>query len=121
MRDLTCLIATAFILLATSSAQSQNVNINSMSGDWLSGKNHDEPTWFRPSFEGYEAVVPFFLGQSRLRVSDGHLGSNIKIEAHNGRVCWFYVGAITSKEMTWTLREGDSSGCPRFELFRRYK
>ena len=84
-------------------------------------ENHDEPTWFRPSFEGYDAVVPFFLGQSRLRVAGGHLGSNIKVEAHNGRVCWFYVGAITSKEITWTLREGDTSGCSRFELFRRYK
>lgn len=121
MRNPIRLVAMAFVLLGTSSAQSQNVSFNSISGDWLSGRNHDEPTWFTRSFEGYDAVVPFFLGQSRLSASDNRLGSNLRIEARDGRVCWYYVGAITSKEMTWTFRDGDSSSCPRSEMFRRYK
>src|SRR5947199_1798132 len=105
MRDRTRLITMAFVLLATSSAQSQNVSFNSISGDWLSGRTHDEPTWFTPSFEGYDAVVLFFLGKSRLSASEGHGGSNLRIEARDGRVCWYYVGAITSREMTWTIRD----------------
>ena len=118
MRDV-CLITAAFALLATSSAQSQSADFSSISGNWLSGRNHDEPTWFTPAFEGYDAVVPFFLGQSRLSRSDGRLASNLKIESRDGQVCWYYVGTITSKEMTWTLRDGNSSNCPRSELFRR--
>jgi hypothetical protein len=100
MRDVTRLIATVFVLLGTSSAQSQNVNFSSISGNWLSGRNQAEPAWFTPAFEGYEAVAPFFLGQSRLSRSDGHLASNLKIESRDGKVCWYYVGSITSKEMT---------------------
>ena len=97
MRDV-YLITTVFALLATSSAQSQSVNFNSISGNWLSGRNHDEPTWFTPALEGYDAVVPFFLGQSKLSRSDGRLASNLKIEPRDGQVCWYYVGTITTKE-----------------------
>jgi hypothetical protein len=118
MRNLACLITTAFVLLATSSAQSQDF-IGSISGNWMSGKNFDEPVWFTQTFEGYDAVVPFFLGQSKLRRSDGRAASNVKIESHAGRVCWYSVGTITSREMTWTLRDENGPGCPRSELFRR--
>jgi hypothetical protein len=118
MRNLAYLITTTFVLLATSSAQSQDF-FGSISGNWLSGKNFDEPVWFTPTFQGYEAVVPFFLGQSKLSRSDGRAASNVKIESRAGQVCWYSVGAITSKGMTWTLRGENSPGCPRSELFRR--
>jgi hypothetical protein len=119
MPNLTGLITTAFVLLATSTAQSQDLNFSSISGTWTSGKNLAEPVWFTPAFEGYEAVVPFFLGQSKLSRSDGRAASNIKIESRDGKICWYFVGTITSREMIWTLRDGNSPGCPRSELFRR--
>jgi hypothetical protein len=118
MRNLACLIATAFVLLATSSAQSQDF-FGSISGNWMSGRNLDEPVWFTPTFDGYEAVVPFFSGQSRLSRSDGRAASNVKIESRAGQVCWYSVGTITSRNMTWTLRDGNGPGCPRSESFRR--
>jgi hypothetical protein len=118
MRNLGGIIITAFVLLGTSSAQSQDF-FGSISGNWMSGRNFDEPVWFTPTFEGYEAIVPFFLGQSKLSRSDGRAASNVRIESRAGQVCWYSVGAITSREMTWTLRDGNSPGCPRSELFRR--
>jgi hypothetical protein len=119
MRNVTRLVTTALALLATSSAQSQDFNFSSISGNWMSGRNLAEPVWFTPTFEGYEAVVPFLLGRSKLSRSDGRAASNVKIESRDGKVCWYFVGTITPKEMTWTLRDGNSPGCPRSELFRR--
>jgi hypothetical protein len=118
MRNLTYLITTAIVLLVASSAQSQDF-FGSISGNWLSGKNLDEPVWFTPTFQGYEAVVPFFLGQSKLSRSDGRAASNVRIESRAGQVCWYSVGTITTKGMTWTLRGENGPGCPRSELFRR--
>jgi hypothetical protein len=119
MRETTRLIAIVVVLLATSSAQSESFNFSSISGTWVSGRNLDEPVWFTPTFEGYDAVVPFFLGQSKLSRSDGHAASHIKIESRDGDVCWYYIGSINSREMTWALRDGNSPSCPRSELFRR--
>jgi hypothetical protein len=119
MRNATRLIGTVFVLLATLPAQSQDFNFSSISGDWMSGRNFDEPVWFTPTFEGYDAVVPFVLGQSTLSRSDGHTASHIKIESRDGKVCWYYVGSINSKEMTWVLRDGNSPNCLRSESFRR--
>jgi hypothetical protein len=47
------------------------------------------------------------MGQASLRVSDGEAGSNLKVSGE-GFTCLYFVGFISSREMTWELKKGDS-------------
>jgi hypothetical protein len=58
---------------------------------------------------GREASLPL-LGQSRITLSDGRDGSNIKVSGQ-GFDCYYFYGRITARKMTWDLRSG-SSDCP---------
>jgi hypothetical protein len=115
-------VVVATSLLVSSSAYSQ-YGFDSLEGKWVSvtpGADLGEPVWFHPAFEGYDVVVPFFPGQSFVgRVTDGHGGAHVIVSSRDGQKCWYYVGIINHKEMTWALRDSNSENCPRSSLFRR--
>lgn len=104
-----------------SPALAQEYNLNTIEGKWVSvtpGPDLGEPVWFRKAFEGYDVNVPFFQGQSSLSRSSEY-GSHVKIVSRNNEYCFYYVGIINGKEMTWNLRYATSPNCPRSALFRR--
>ena len=98
-------------------------DFDSISGKWVSvtpGAGLGEPIWFHPAFEGYDVILPFMNGQASVgRVVDGHAAAHVKVSSRDGQQCWYYVGIINDREMTWALRDANSPNCPPPALFRR--
>jgi hypothetical protein len=116
-------VAAVLLVLAVSPGHGQSLDFKFIAGKWVSvtpGASLGEPVFFMPAFEGFDAFVPFFPGQSFMgRVTDGHAAAHVKITSRDGQSCWYYVGIISSKEMTWALRDATSPNCPASALLRR--
>jgi hypothetical protein len=57
-----------------------------------------------------EASLPT-LGQASIRLSDGNMGSNVKISGE-GFDCYYYVFKINTRDMIWEFK-GGAAICPR--------
>ena len=62
-------------------------------------------TFYRVAGGQREAALPF--GHASIRVSNGEHGSTLRVSGR-GFDCYYWVGKIDSKKMTWELRSGSS-------------
>ena len=57
------------------------------------------------------------IGQSTITQSDGTGGSNLRVSGA-GFNCFYFVGFVTSREMTWDLKQGDAV-CPASAHYKK--
>jgi len=98
------------LFTAVGSASAQDLLAN-LDGIWVSVNPPGPHIYFNKVGLGQrEASLPI-MGQASLRVSDGTAGSNLKVSGL-GFNCYYFVGFINSREMTWQLVQGDSTCTP---------
>mgnify|MGYP006277452969 FL=1 len=104
------LITSMVLFSAAGSASAQDLLAN-LDGIWVSVNPPGPHIYFNKVGLGQrEASLPI-MGQASLRVSDGTAGSNLKVSGL-GFNCYYFVGFINSREMTWQLVQGDSTCTP---------
>jgi len=86
--------------------KAQNDPLGRLDGIWVS-VNPPGPhvTFYRVGLGTREVSLP--IGQASIRVSDGTAGSNLLVSGE-GFSCYYFVGFITNREMTWQLKQGSS-------------
>ena len=103
-------ITTIALFSVVGSASAQDLLAN-LDGIWVSVNPPGPHIYFNKVGLGQrEASLPI-MGQASLRVSDGTAGSNLKVSGL-GFNCYYFVGFINSREMTWQLVQGDSTCTP---------
>jgi hypothetical protein len=114
--------------------QTHGASLDDLDGKWVSvtpGAGLGEPIWFHKAFAGYDANIPWW-GQTTIIASDGFKGSHIKVEGlYGGKLgppgvvsgqnfqCFYYIGIVDSKTMTWARRDGEPGICPESAVFKR--
>ena len=103
------LIAVGAIAATIGTASAQDM-LAKLDGIWVSVNPPGPHIYFnRVGLGQREASLPI-IGQASLRVSDGTAGSNLRVSGV-GFDCFYFVGFITNREMTWQLMRGDTT-CP---------
>ncbi len=111
MKNTAKAIATLGILIATSEfAFAQYDPLRNLDGIWVSVNPPGPHIYFnRVGLGTREASLS--IGQASLRVSDGTAGSNLLVSGA-GFTCYYFLGYVNSREMTWELKQGDSMSIP---------
>lgn len=111
MRSKLFAIATMSLLVLTTSLVRAQMGdgLSGLDGIWVAVNPPGPHVQFnKVGLSQREASLSF--GQAALRVSGGEGGSNLKV-AGEGFECFYFVGFISAREMTWQLKQG-SSICP---------
>ena len=105
----TALVLTV-LLAASTIAGAQTDPLRNLDGIWVSVSPPGPHINFnRVGLGNHEASLP--MGQASLRVSDGTAGSNLRVSGA-GFDCFYFLGYVNSREMTWELKQGDSVCMP---------
>lgn len=103
-------LAAVGLLFCTAVSAQQGDPLSRLDGIWVS-VNPPGPhlNFYRVGLGQREVSLP--MGQSIINVSDGVAGSNLKVsgEAFN---CFYFVGFVNAREMTWELKKGDAICMP---------
>lgn len=105
MARLCSLLGLLCVLVSGTAAQSQPDPLQIFDGPWVfvTAPIGVHVTFSKVGGGKREASLPF--GQAILSVSDGTGGSNYKLSGPNFD-CYYWVGKIDSRDMTWELKEG---------------
>lgn len=66
-----------------------------------------------------QRMASLSMGQASIRLSDGSSGSQLRVSGE-GFNCYYSVGFVSSDEMVWELKQGDST-CLSNALYRKYQ
>ena len=114
MRYGSILLAAGLLLIGTA-AQAQPDRLGIFDGIWVfvSAPVGQHVYFNRVGLGTREVSLPF--GQAIVSVSDGRSGSNFKVSGA-GFDCYYFVGQINPREMTWELKSGPDICTPSIHL-----
>ena len=102
-------------------AQSQNKRTwEAIAGQWVDMTG--EPIRIEQTSFGWDAWLAKY-GQAAVLESNGEHGSHLKVSGRvsgtAGYECFYYVSLLSSRQMSWALRQGDPLICPSLGLFTK--